>query len=142
MANFESHPGRVNINGTVLAVDGTSVIVGLAGPKDFDGNDLSITNAGDDLMIMDAGESGGSRLYKITVKPSVQATKVEVTDEIFAITSKWQTWSKFTIKFRFGTTSASFLVVRPITAELFPGSRDVFRSASTFPGKAINIDTF
>ena len=141
MANFHTVPGGRDLNGTELAVDGTSVTIGLYGPKDFGGQDLFVTNAGDDLIIQEAGWSGNSRLYKITVTARARATRTELTDELFANTQSWETWSRFTIRFRFAKGAAHSLIVRPITEDI-SGAGGLFRSASTELSHVINAGAY
>jgi hypothetical protein len=141
MANFQSHPGRANINGTELVINGASVVVGLYGPKDFDGNDLHVTNSGDDLVIGAEGDVGDVRLYRISVKQSVKRVKVEVSDTILAITDAWQTWSQFRIKFRFQHTAPQTLTIRPITSDI-AGPGALFRGDQTKLDTVIDVSTF
>jgi hypothetical protein len=87
------------------------------GAKDFQGRDLIVTNEGDDLAIFEAGTSGNSTLYKLTVKQAIQKTKTTVSDTIYANTVDWQTWSKFNITFRMraGASTGGPITVRAIT---------------------------
>jgi hypothetical protein len=143
MANFESVPDRKNINGLTVTVNGPSVTVGLYGPKYAEGKELDVLNKGEDLMIREAGQKGDVKFYTLTVKPSVQATKTEVSDEIFANTQEWQTWSSFKIVFKFKKVEASSLVVRTVSHEIFGGPADnPWRTAPTSEFKAISMATF
>ena len=119
MSNFHKHPGLERISGQTINVAGESIIVGLWGPKDFSGNDLIVTNEGDELSILPAGTSGSSTLWKISVRQTVRTHKNSVSAKILAITKKFETWDSFTLIFNFKTADAAALDARPITGDLF-----------------------
>jgi hypothetical protein len=134
MANFHKHPGLEKISGQTIEVRGESITVGLWGYKDFGGNDLIVTNDGDELAILPAGVSGNSSLWKISVKTTVRTHKSSVHDRILAITNNWQMWDSFNVNFNFKTADAAELQVRPITADLFGPPTDNVWRGSKVPG--------
>jgi len=142
MAHFHKHPSGQRISGTKVVVDGDSLIVGLWGYLDNQKRELDIVNEGDDLMFQEVGFSGNSKLWKISVKPSVRVTRDSVNDRIYANTVEWQTWDHFDVTFRFKKQDAATLVVRPITADLFGGPADIWRSAKVPLIWVVDLATF
>ena len=134
MANFHKHPGMERISGQTLTVQGDSITIGLWGYKDFGGNDLIVTNEGDDLAILPAGTSGSSSLWRIAVKTTSRTHMSTVKGRIMAITSKWEVWDRFDIVFNFKPAEATTLQVRPISSDLFGGGKDDVWRGSSVPG--------
>src|SRR5262249_24927762 len=119
MAHFHKRPSGQRISGTKVVVDGYSLVVGLWGYLDDQKEELDIVIGGDDLMFEEVGVSGNSKLWKITVRPSVRSTRDSVNDRIYANTKGWQTWDFFDVTFRFKKQDAATLVVRSITTDIF-----------------------
>ena len=142
MAHFHRYPSGQRISGTQIVVDGNSLTVGLWGYLDDQKQELFVANEGNDLMLQEVGISGNSKLWKISVKPSVLATRDSVKDKIYATTTRWQTWDSFDVTFRFKKQNATTLVVRPITAELFGGPKDIWRSAQIPLIHVVDLTTF
>jgi hypothetical protein len=137
MANFHKYPGLERISGQTLTVQGESIVVGLWGYKDFNGQDLIVTNDGDDLAILPAGISGNSSLWKIAVKQSSRTHLSGVKDKIYAVTSGLQAWDSFQINFNFRAADAATLDVRCITPQLFGGAADNIWRGSKVPSIAL-----
>src|SRR5262249_13562377 len=96
----------------------------------------------DDLMFEEVGVSGNSKLWKITVRPSVRSTRDSVNDRIYANTKGWQTWDFFDVTFRFKKQDAATLVVRSITTDIFGGPADIWRSATMPQIWVVDLATF
>jgi len=99
VSHFHKHPGGERISGKTVAVNGNTILIGLWGKVDFDGQELFVVNEGDDLMIQRSGTAGDSSLWTVTVKPSARKKSV-VRDKLFANTVKWDTWDTVTLEFR------------------------------------------
>jgi len=127
MAHFHKHPGQERISGQTLTVQGESITIGLWGYKDNTGQDLIVTNEGDDLAIFPAGTSGNSSLWKISVKQSSRTHLSGLKDKIYAVTTGLQPWDSFQINFNFRPADAATLDVRAITAQLFGGATSIWR---------------
>lgn len=119
MAHFHLVPSGRRLSGQTLPVNGDSVTIGLYGSKDAEGNDLLVTNETDHLTILPAGSSGDSVLYTIRVKNAARATRAVVSDTIYALTQRWETWDKFKIEFQFKTVPAGELIVRDVTKDVY-----------------------
>jgi hypothetical protein len=120
MPYFHRVPSGERISNTTVIVEGPSLTVGLNGSKDANGNDVSITNSGNDLVFLPAGTSSNSKLYTISVTQRAQATQATVADTVFATgdLSKPPADS-FNIEFRFKTQPAREVIVRDTTKAIF-----------------------
>lgn len=142
MANFQKHPSGESLSGANLVVDGDSITVALAGYKDFQGQDLFVTNQGSDLAIFPGDVVGNTKLYKISVSTQARATKTSISDRIFANTVNWQTWDKFDLTFRFHQGEAITLIVRPVTGQVLGGSDASWRLTEVPSIWTIDVATF
>jgi hypothetical protein len=143
MANFQKHPSGEKLSGTNLVVDGDSITLGLAGYKDFQGQELFVTNQGSELAIFPGDVVGDIKLYTIRVETKARATKTSVSDTIFANTVNWQNWDKFNITFRFHQGEAVTLIVRPVTAKVLGGPEEkIWRSTNVPALWTIDVATF
>lgn len=141
MAHFHLHPGGKRISHdpaqrNVIAVKGHSVIIGLWGHKDGAGRELDIVEETDALMIPQPLRiDGNSRLYTLTVKPSVRAKGKPVQVKILANTSDWQTWDTAIFSFDCSAQkSGGDLSVTPATARVYGGPQDnIWRRADLKP---------
>lgn len=98
MSHFHRHPSGQRISGQTVVVNGNSIVIGVWGQVDFDGQPLFVANEGDDLMIVPSGSAGDSSLWTVTVKPSARKKSV-VRDKLFANTVKWETWDTVQLEF-------------------------------------------
>jgi hypothetical protein len=120
MANFFRVPGGQSISNTTIVVNGTSLVVGLNGTKDASGNDLVVTNGGDDLSIFPGGPSGGGTLYTIRASQRAISTKATITDTIYATGDLGKpAVDQFQVEFHFHMEVAHELIVRDMTQEIF-----------------------
>ena len=120
MAYFYRVPGNQPISKTTVVVNGSTLTVGLNGSQDAEGNDLVVTNGGDDLGIFPGNDSPIGKQYVIRVKQSALATHSSITDTIYATGNLGKPpTDTFNVDFRFRTTSAHELVVRDMTQEIF-----------------------
>jgi len=143
MANFQKHPSGENLSGANLVVDGDSITLALAGYKDFQGQDLFVTNQGSDLAIFPGDVVGNTKLYTIRVTTQARATKTSVSDRLFANTANWQTWDKLDITFRFHSGEARSLIVRTVTGKTLGGPDEKIWRSTTVPGLwTIDVATF
>jgi hypothetical protein len=139
MAHFHRTPSGQRVSNTTIVVDGDSLTIGLYGPTDFQGNDLIVSNDGDNLAILPAGRAGDSALYTIRVKQTARATHHGVSDTICAVTQKLEMWDSFKVEFRFKAGQATDLVVRDVTKEIY----GVEQFAYTTPtSSTVNMATF
>ena len=99
MSHFHKHPSGERISGKTVIVNGNSIVIGVWGKVDFNGQPLFVANEGDDLMIVPTGSAGDSSLWTVTVKPSARKKSV-VRDKLFANTVKWETWDTVQLEFR------------------------------------------
>jgi hypothetical protein len=143
MANFQKHPSGEKLSGANLVVDGDSFTVALAGYKDFQGQDLFVTNDGSDIWITPGEIVGDTKLFKINVKVEARATKNTVSAGIFANTVNWQNWDKFNITFRYHAGEAITLMVRPVTGQVLGGSESqLWRSTEVPSIWTVDVATF
>ncbi|MEP7365272.1 MAG: hypothetical protein ABI972_18620 [Acidobacteriota bacterium] len=98
MSHFHKHPSGERISGQTVIVNGNTILIGIWGKVDFNGQDLFVANEGEDLMIVPTGTAGDSSLWTVTVKPSARK-KPFVRDTLFANTVKWETWDKVILEF-------------------------------------------
>lgn len=142
MANFQKHPSGEKLSGGDLVVDGDSITIGLAGYKDFQGQDLFVTNEGSELSTFPGDVVGNIKLYKIVVKAEAKATKTSISDVIYANTQSWQNWDKFRITFRFQRGEAVNLIVRPVTSQIFGGTTSIWRAAEVPSLWTVDVASF
>jgi hypothetical protein len=142
MAHFHKHPSGQRISHTEVVVQGDSLTVGLWGYLDDSKQELSVTNQGDDLILQPLDISANSRLWKISVSSRARATQELLKDRIYANTVKWETWDYFDVTFRFKKQDTAELVVRPITADLFGGPAEIWRSAPIPAFHVVDAATF
>lgn len=131
MAYFHRVPGLERISGQTLSVQGDNLTVGLFGYQDAAGEELKITNEGDDLAIFPAGTAGNSSLWKIVVKQGARHHLSGLKDKIYAIGGNWQTADSFQLRFDFKPSDSARLDVRPLTQQMFGGDASIWRGSHT-----------
>ena len=142
MANFQKYPSGEKLCGGNLVVDGDSITIGMAGYKDFQGQDLDVLHDGSELSIFPGDVVGNIKLYKLVVSPEAKATKTSTSGRIYANTQSWQNWDKFDITFRFQKGEAATLVVRPVTSQVYAGSNKLWREAEVPSLWTVDVATF
>jgi hypothetical protein len=142
MANFQKYPSGEKLSGANLVVDGDSITIGLAGYKDFQGQDLFVTNEGKELSIFPGDVVGNVKLYKLVVNSEARATKTSISDRIYANTVNWQNWDKFDITFRFQRGEAVNLVVRPVTGQVYGGDNKLWRGTEVPSLWTVDVASF
>jgi hypothetical protein len=131
MANFHKFPGTERISGQTLTVQGDTLMVGIWGYKVENGQELVVSNDGEDLAIFPAGTSGNSSLWKITVTQTARSYKTSIKDKIYALTTGFKNYDSFEVNFNLKPVAAG-LDVRCITAELFGGpANEIWRGTAT-----------
>src|SRR6186713_1906301 len=108
MAYFHRYPGLERISGQSLSVQGDSITVGLFGA----GEEINITNEGDDVTIFPLGTTGNSSLWKISVKQGARHHLTGLKDKIYAIGPNWQNVDTFEVRFDFKPADSTRLDVR------------------------------
>ena len=140
VAYFYKVPGGQSISGTNVVVNGNSLTVGLNGSQDADGNDLVVTNGGDDLAIFPGNNSGSGKEYTIRVTQRALATQSAIKDTIYATGNLAKPPAdSFNVEFRFKTQPAHELVVRDMTRTIFGVDQFAY---NTPPGPMVNMATF
>ena len=142
MAYFCEVPSGRRLSGTTLVVNGPSVKIGLNGTRDDSGNDLIVTNGGDDLVNFEAGKQGDIAVYTLRVKQAALATHAVIKDTVYATGDLGKPAAdSFNIEFRFKTqpAPAQHPVVRDVTQEVFGVSEYVF---ATGTNPIVNVATF
>lgn len=140
MAFFHRVPGGQPISKTTVVVSGASLTVGLNGLTDDDGNEMMVTNSGNDLSIFPGASSGSSKLYNIVVNQSAQATQTTITDTIMATGNLAKPPAdSFNVEFRFKTQAARDLVVRDVTNAIFGRGQFVYQTPD---GPLVDMATF
>lgn len=142
MANFQKYPSGEKLSGANLVVDGDSITIGLAGYKDFQGQDLNVLHEGSELSIFPGDVVGNVKLYKLVVSPEAKAVKTSISDRIYANTQSWQNWDKFDITFRFQKSEAITLIVRPVTSEVYGGANTLWRGTEVPSLWTVDVATF
>jgi hypothetical protein len=140
MAYFHRVPGGQPVSNTTVVVSGSSLVVGLNGSTDAAGNELAVTNSGNDLAIFPGDRSGGSQLYTIRVTERAQATQTTITDTVMATGDLGKPPAdKFNVEFRFKTQPAHRLVVRDMTKAIFGVDHFAY---TTPPGPVVVMASF
>ena len=106
MANFQKYPSGEKLSGGNLVVDGDSITIGLAGYKDFQGQDLDVLHEGSELSIFPGDVVGNIKLYKLVVSQGAKATKTSISDRIYATLRAGKTGTS-------STSLSGFRRVRP-----------------------------
>jgi hypothetical protein len=119
LAQFHRVPGGEPLSNATLSVIGDSITIGLRDAKDEQGQDLILTNDGNDLAIFSDGAQGASALFKIRVTQEARSTRGTVSDRIYAVTSSLKVMDSFRVEFSFRTLPAHDLVVRDVTKEVY-----------------------